>query len=99
VLLPPPRACTDRVYLLTALFSRLLDLDNVEAELVRKLTESEAQEAVHRLGWLALFNPLRPERRYWFDLRCEDHRAMLHVLVKMQARERGEVPTKTLKHY
>eukprot|EP00937_MAST-01D_sp_MAST-1D-sp2_P003130 g3130.t1 len=63
-----------RIRILQVMFGRIVDLYNFHVVL-RCLTPNEQEEAAHRLGWLNMFNPVRPLRMFWLDLSKPDERA------------------------
>ena len=67
---------------LTVLFSRIWDLHNFD-RIMRHLPSRKAQqEALSRLGYLNVMNPLKPAMDYAIDLRYLDNRAMLVFLLQ-----------------
>eukprot|EP00618_Florenciella_parvula_P031886 CAMPEP_0119526394 /NCGR_PEP_ID=MMETSP1344-20130328/41011_1 /TAXON_ID=236787 /ORGANISM="Florenciella parvula, Strain CCMP2471" /LENGTH=674 /DNA_ID=CAMNT_0007565369 /DNA_START=175 /DNA_END=2199 /DNA_ORIENTATION=+ len=77
------------VMVLTTLFSRLLDLGEVDG-LLNIMTQQERNEASHRLGWLNLFNPMYPERDYQLELNHWDQRETCKIIVELAMAEEGE---------
>ena len=65
------------------MFSRIIDLENIHS-VMQELNMMEQREAIHRLGWLNLFNAQNVDRCYSLDLTYEDHRVLLSVLVSVR---------------
>jgi len=88
--LRPDKIVNPRVAVILTLWDRLVDREELHRAL-DLLTAQEMQEAVHRLGWLHLFNPRVADRPYFFDLAHADHRAMAFMLIELQDKESGEL--------
>lgn len=78
-----------RVELVIVLFTRLLDLHNFEF-VMSALTPIEAAAVLCRVGYLTLFNPLKPEGCYELDLSYWDCRQVAKMLLSLSAVEPGE---------
>ena len=72
------------------LFDRIIDIENIDTEIVQKLTPMEIDEVYHRLGYLNMFNPMHPDREYRLDLRSFEQRAVCQCLVELAVEEPGE---------
>ena len=68
-----------RVELLLRLFERAVDLELLGPVVLDRLSQDEQDEAQHRFGYMNLFNPVYPDRRYKCDLAVRDHREMVKV--------------------
>ena len=69
-----------RVMAFSSMFSRIKDLQNIY-KIMEILEKNEQEECFHRVGYLNIINPLKPERFYHFDLAYPDHREMTKILV------------------
>mmetsp|Transcript_12683 Transcript_12683/g.44722 ORF Transcript_12683/g.44722 Transcript_12683/m.44722 type:complete len:738 (-) Transcript_12683:72-2285(-) len=85
-----PAADYARVECAHLLHARCYDLDRFYV-ILEMLETAERVELVHRLGWLNVANPVKPDVRggYGLDLRYHDHRALVKVLVRLAAKEPG----------
>jgi len=79
-----------RVQLITAVFSHIVDLENLYLIYDNVLTHGERWELLHRVGILNIFDPMKPDRIYRLDLRRWDHREWVKVLVVLAVAEPGE---------
>ncbi|KAJ1454133.1 hypothetical protein M885DRAFT_250596 [Pelagophyceae sp. CCMP2097] len=80
--------------LVVHLFSRTADTENFYWTVLHPLFPDPGarSKVVHRLGWLNVFNPRRPEiLRYVFDLAFPDHFKMANVMTQIAAVEPGRV--------
>ena len=84
-----PRQEHARVQAIVALHRTLLDLENFQL-ILRIVDDSEAKEVVHRLGWLNVFNPVKPEHFFRLDLRYKDHQRMAEMLSILAIEEPGD---------
>jgi len=78
--------------LVVHLFSRTADTENFYWTVLHPLFPDPGarSKVVHRLGWLNVFNPRRPEiLRYVFDLAFPDHFKMANVMTQIAAVEPG----------
>ena len=80
-----------RVRIILTAWGRVVDKDNMRTMLAEVLTEQEWHEIVHRLGWVMLFNPMQPDGQYFFNLKHQDHRQLVMVLVDLMSNEKGEL--------
>ena len=78
----------DQVAVIVALFSRLVDLENLD-DVLRLMPRAVINEVVSRLGWLNIFSPLKPSMRYEISLQHLDARRFVHVLLAIAAAESG----------
>ena len=63
-------------------FSRLTDLHNFDL-ILRSITKKAQEEIILRLGWLNIFNPLKPSFNYSLPLTFWDNRTLLVTLLEM----------------
>ena len=82
---------TSQAKAVVALFSRISDLHNVDA-VVRALSKRAQDEVLTRVGWLNLFNPLKPAFAYVVPLTFWDNRTLVATLLEMgKAEADGQV--------
>ncbi len=79
---------TYRVDLLTLLFARVVDLHNIEC-VFRKLTPFEYGCAIARIGYLSVYNPMKPEGHWELDLARREERVMCKTLCLLATNEPG----------
>eukprot|EP01035_Chromulina_nebulosa_P020409 gene20409-26486_t len=77
-----------RVELIVSLFSRIVDLHNFNF-LLSVLTAEEVACIYIRIGWLCLFNPMRPEGVYRLDLSRWEERQVAKMLIHLSVVEPG----------
>ena len=80
---------TYRVELVVSLFPRLVDVHNFEIVL-NKLSPEEAGCVYARLGWLNIFNPMKPEGSYCLDLSVWEERQVAKGLIVLAVAEPGD---------
>ncbi|RYG68846.1 hypothetical protein EON64_04230 [archaeon] len=80
---------TFRVELIISLFSRLTDLINFEYVL-QDLENVEIAMILFRLGWLNVWNPLKPEGYIVLDLSRQEERQIARMLITLNYVETGE---------
>lgn len=80
---------TYRVDLVVQLFSCIIDLHNIEI-VFRQLTAYEIACIRCRLGYLNLFNPIKPEGSYEFDLSRREERQIVKMLAQLSVVEPGD---------
>jgi hypothetical protein len=73
-----------RVELIITLFNQIADLVNFPA-VAKLLTSLEKACLVFRLGWLVIWNPLRPDGSYTFRLKNREERQMVRILLTLLA--------------
>jgi hypothetical protein len=78
---------TYRVELVINAFHRILDLNNFELVLM-VLTAREHAAVIARLGWLAVFNPCKPEGYYELDLTRWEERHLFKMLIQLSFTEK-----------
>ena len=83
---PAPENVCPRIIVLQLLFGRIVDLYNFHI-VHAALSEAEQAEAFYRLGWLNLFNPVRPVRQYDLDMSKPEEREMVRVLLNLAQEE------------
>lgn len=54
------------------------------------LSQLEYLELCHRIGYLNIVNPLKPDRYYSLDLRIWEQRELCKVFIKLAIEEPGE---------
>jgi hypothetical protein len=63
-----------RVDALVALYSRIIDLENLH-HIASSFTEEGRAALVYRIGWLnGMFNPMIPDAFYFLQLSCREDR-------------------------
>ena len=80
---------TYRVDLIVKVFSRILDLHNFEIVL-QSLDPYETGCLIARIGWLKLFNPMKPEGSYTLDVSRYEERLIAKVLCALEFKEPGD---------
>lgn len=80
---------TYRVELIISLFSRIVDKVNFEYVL-RELTNAEMAMVIYRVGWLAVWNPLKAEGNLVLNLARHEERLLAKLLVVLNYVETGE---------
>ena len=90
-----PYAKSDRVFgslrvdVAATLFSRIVDLHNMEL-ILREFSPLEAGCFYSRVGWLNVFNPMKPEGSYELDMGRWEERMVAKILLSLAMREPGE---------
>lgn len=79
---------TYRVELIISLFSRITDLVNFEYVL-KELENHEIAMLFFRLGWLNMWNPLKPEGYIMLDLSRREERQVARMLITLNYVEPG----------
>jgi hypothetical protein len=78
-----------RVELVVVLFSKIVDVHNFD--LIFKELEPVEQGCLYcRLGWLNLFNPMRPERSYELNMEIWEERMVAKALLMLAVVEDGD---------
>jgi hypothetical protein len=80
---------TYRVDACVTLFDRIVDIHNTDLVL-RVLTLYEIGCLYCRVGWLSIFNPMKPEGSYCLDLSRYEERMVVKILCALQTNEPGE---------
>lgn len=80
---------TYRIEVFVCLFSRVVDPHNLDSAL-NVLTPYEAACVYCRVGWLNLFNPLKPDGAHVLDLSNGDERVIVKQLALLSAVEPGD---------
>lgn len=78
-----------RVELIVSLFSRITDIINFEYVL-KELDNVEIAMVIFRLGWLNVWNPLKPEGNICLDLSRREERQVARMLITLKYVETGE---------
>jgi len=73
------------------LFSHIVDLENMYLIFDNVLSFDERNELFHRVGIMNVLDPMRPERLYRLDLRRNDHREWVKILVYLATNDPGGV--------
>lgn len=80
-----------RVQVLLAIFSHIIDAENICLDIYDKhCSLNERLEIIHRLGVLAVMDPMKPDREYCLDLRHYDQREWAKVLISLALNEPGD---------
>jgi Domain of unknown function (DUF4476) len=79
-----------RVMVLQSLFNRIVDLENIYRIFDEILTRNERDEALHRMGILAIYDPMNVDREFRLDLRRWEHREWCKILIQLAIAEPGE---------
>ncbi len=80
---------TYRVDLVVHLFSCIVDIHNLEI-VFRQMTSFEIACVRCRLGFLNVFNPMKPEGSYEFDLSRREERQIVKMLAQLSVVEPGD---------
>jgi hypothetical protein len=72
------------------LFSRILDLKNFRAVLLKFFSPQHYVEVMNRLGWLNAANPFEVDGHYLLDLAVPEQREIAKFLVDLAVQEPGE---------
>ena len=80
---------TYRVELVVGLFGCVVDLHNFEI-VMRALTPFEAACVYCRVGWLHIYNPMKPQGAYELDLSRREERLLLKTLTTLTTHEPGD---------
>eukprot|EP00602_Paraphysomonas_sp_CaronLab_P006637 CAMPEP_0185035188 /NCGR_PEP_ID=MMETSP1103-20130426/26101_1 /TAXON_ID=36769 /ORGANISM="Paraphysomonas bandaiensis, Strain Caron Lab Isolate" /LENGTH=481 /DNA_ID=CAMNT_0027572155 /DNA_START=113 /DNA_END=1558 /DNA_ORIENTATION=- len=80
---------TYRVELVVSLYSRVVDVHNIEL-VMRELTAEEAGCVYSRIGWLNIYNPMKPEGGYELSLNNYEERLVAKTLVALAVVEPGD---------
>jgi hypothetical protein len=80
---------TYRVELVISLFACVVDIHNFEI-VMRRLTPYEAGCVLCRLGYLHLYNPMKPEGGYQLDLTRREERIIVKTLAQLATAEPGD---------
>ena len=84
-----PEDVCNRVNWIVVTLNRLVDLHKIHL-LWDHLSLRENAEVLERLGWLTVFDPVSPERRFYMDLENREQRVVAACLVKLAIIEPGE---------
>ena len=80
---------TYRTELVVGLFGCVVDLHNFEI-VMRALTPFEAACVYCRVGWLHIYNPMKPQGAYELDLSRREERIIMKTLATLTTHEPGE---------
>mmetsp|Transcript_19230 Transcript_19230/g.26450 ORF Transcript_19230/g.26450 Transcript_19230/m.26450 type:complete len:197 (+) Transcript_19230:1-591(+) len=80
-----------RLQVIISLFSHIVDLENMYLIFDNVLSFDERNELFHRVGIMNVLDPMRPERLYRLDLRRNDHREWVKILVYLATNDPGGV--------
>jgi hypothetical protein len=80
---------TYRVEIVVSLFCRVVDLHNFEL-VMRELSAYETACVYCRLGWLNVFNPMKPEGSYEFNLANWEERQVAKAFITLAVTEPGD---------
>jgi len=84
-----PEDSCNRVNWVVATLNRLVDIHKFHL-LWDHLSARERDEVLFRLGWLTVFDPVSPERRFYMDLANREQQIVASCLVKLAIIEPGE---------
>ena len=84
-----PEDLCNRVNWIVVTLNRLVDLHKFHL-LWDHMSDREREETLSRLGWLTVFDPVSPERRFYMDLSNREQRVVAACLVKLAIIEPGE---------
>ena len=70
-------------------FSRIWDLHNFDI-IMRNIKKHAQNDVINKLGWLNIFNPLKPSFDYSISLKYADSRLLLVSLLQLGSQENGE---------
>ena len=77
---------TQRVELVVRMSTQLVDVCNFDL-ILKPLTHIEQASLLHRLGWLNIWNPLKPEGHYHLDLSIREQNLIARALVLLDRAE------------
>ena len=77
-----PEDTCNRVNWIVVTLNRLVDLHKIHL-LWDHLSLRENAEVLERLGWLTVFDPVSPERRFYMDLENREQRVVAACLVPL----------------
>lgn len=80
---------TYRVELIVALYTRVVDIINIDYVL-KELESTEYAILLFRIGWLNIFNPIKAESRITLDLTRREERQVLRMLLILNFAEPGQ---------
>jgi hypothetical protein len=80
---------TYRVELVVTLFSRVLDVHNFDLVMLC-LTPKEVGCIYCRIGWLKLYNPMKPEGSFSLNIGYHDERQVAKILCGLAILEPGD---------
>ena len=84
-----PEDKCNRVNWIVATLNRLVDLHKFHL-LWDHISLKEQAQVYQRLGWLTIFDPVSPERRFYMDLSNREQQVVAACLVKLAIIEPGE---------
>jgi Ca2+-binding EF-hand superfamily protein len=76
------------VDLVCVLFSRIVDLHNFEI-VMHMLSPLDCAAVICRVGWLNIFNPLKPDGSYEFEVGRHEERVLTKIIVQLSIDEPG----------
>ena len=79
----------DRAAYVVAAHPRIVDLENF-IHIWEHLSNSEVKAIYHRLGWLNVFDPCSPDRRWYMTLTVPEQWRVACIMVKLAIVEPGE---------
>ena len=80
---------TYQISLVSSLHNRIVDLENFE-KILQCVDIKIARQFIHRLGWMNIWNPLKPSHIYSFDFTKYDHRYLCKLLLDLAPEEPGD---------
>ncbi|OQR94436.1 leucine-rich repeat-containing protein [Achlya hypogyna] len=78
------------VEIVAMLLNRVIDLDDLLTTLARDWPPTDVKEAIHRIGWLNIWNPLYAEMEYRLDLSVWEDYQVTCMLAQLGDIEPGE---------
>ena len=78
-----------QVDLICVLFSRVIDVHNFELVL-SLLSAADHAAVICRLGWLNIFNPMKPDGSYELEISRHEERIITKIIVQLSIDEPGE---------
>ena len=79
----------DRAAYIVAAHPRIMDLENF-IKIWKELSNSESHAIEHRLGWLNVFDPVSPDKRWYMNLLVKEQWRVATIMVKLAIVEPGE---------
>ena len=79
----------DRAAYIVAAHPRIMDLEKF-IKIWKELSDSESHAIEHRLGWLNVFDPVSPDKRWYMNLLVKEQWRVATIMVKLAIVEPGE---------
>jgi len=92
IMMSIPESCQRaRADVLVMMYGKIKDIENLyDICDPPELNEEMCEEVINRLGWLNVFNPLKPDHQFNLNMKWRDHRVLAEILVELAVVEPGE---------